>query len=245
MQVIYQNQANPSYTEPEPINFLREMDLQKEVAYTPFQARVSSFLSKAAKYTAAAGAVFVFVSFAPSVWYSLKGGSSFVSKLIAETAKKEEERQVLSNVNPKYQPRYDVTLPKKNTLVIPSIGIETEIREAVYENYEDALKEGVWRAPDFSTPYERNDPTILAAHRYGYLAWSNIFRRKSSFYNLPKLKEGEIVKVIWRQREYIFEVYKTEKGEKISDYSADLILYTCESLNSPQRIFKYARLLEI
>jgi sortase (surface protein transpeptidase) len=130
-------------------------------------------------------------------------------------------------------------------LIIPTLGIETKIGEATYENFEDALKDGVWRAPDFSTPYERENPTILAAHRYGYLAWSNLFRSKSSFYNLPKLEEGEIVKVIWRQREYTFEVYATEEGEKITDYSADLILYTCETLNSPERIFKYARLIEI
>jgi len=36
-----------------------------------------------------------------------------------------------------------------------------------------------------------------------------------------------------------------EKGEEITDYSADLILYTCEDLSSPIKIIKYARLLEI
>lgn len=240
---IYQQS---SYTGPEPINFLDGINFQEEVSYVPFEAKISDFLTKAAKYTAVAGAIFMFVSFAPSVWYSVRGGSGLVSKLIAETVQKgKKENEVQSAVDPKYQPRYDASLPKENMLIIPSLGIETKIGEATYENFEDALKEGVWRAPDFSTPYERSNPTILAAHRYGYLAWSNLFRRKSSFYNLPKLEEGEIVKVIWRQREYTFEVYGTEEGEKISDYSADLILYTCESLNSPERIFKYARLLEI
>lgn len=241
---IYQNTS--SYVNSEPINFLKGINLQEEISYTPFEAKISNILQKAAKYTAAAGAVFMFISFAPSVWYSMQGGSSFVSKLIAETAQKaNKEENVLPSVDPKYQPRYNASLPKENMLIIPSLGIETKIGEATYENYEDALRDGVWRAPDFSTPYERKNPTILAAHRYGYLAWSNNFRKKSSFYNLPKLEEGEVVKVIWRQREYTFEVYATEEGEKITDYSADLILYTCGSLNSPERIFKYARLMEI
>ncbi|KKS80793.1 MAG: hypothetical protein UV56_C0008G0001, partial [Candidatus Woesebacteria bacterium GW2011_GWC1_43_10b] len=65
------------------------------------------------------------------------------------------------------------------------------------------------------------------------------------FYSLPKLKTGDTVEIIWRQRKYLYEVYKEEEGEEITDYSADLILYTCESLSSPVRIFRYARLLEI
>jgi sortase (surface protein transpeptidase) len=239
---IYQNTAASN---PEQINFLNGINIREDSLYVSFEAKIADFLGKVAKYTAAAGAVFMFISFAPSVFYSIKGGSSFVSQLIADTVKKSPQENVLSEVDPKYQPRYDATLPKENMLIIPSIGIETKIGEAPVENFEEVLKEGVWRAPDFSTPYERKNPTILAAHRYGYLSWSNLFRKKSSFYNLPKLEEGEVVKVIWRQREYVFEVYATQEGEKISDYSADLILYTCESLNSPERIFKYARLLEI
>lgn len=243
---IFQNSYNSSYSKPDPINFLEGINVREEASYVPFEAKISNFFLKAAKYAAAVGVVFIFVNFAPSVWYSFKGGSSFVSKLIATTAREaKKDEKVLSEVDPKYQPRYQASLPKENLLIIPSIGVETRINEATYENFEDALREGVWRAPDFSTPYERSNPTILAAHRYGYLSWSNLFRRKSSFYNLPDLKEGELVRVIWRQREYTFEVYASEEGESISDYSADLILYTCESLNSPERIFRYARLLEI
>jgi sortase (surface protein transpeptidase) len=114
-----------------------------------------------------------------------------------------------------------------------------------YENYEEALKVGVWRVPDFGTPYERKAPVILAAHRYGYLRWSVPYRLKNSFYNLPKVKVGDTVEIIWRQRKYIYEVYAEGKGEEITDYSADLILYTCEDLTSPVRIFKYARLIRV
>jgi len=205
--------------------------------------KFSKLLLKLAKVTAVLGIIFLFISFAPSVWYSVKGNSKTISSLLAKTAKKSDISS--QPVKPSYQPRFDNTLSKQNRIVIPSIGVDTLIEEAIEDNYEEALKKGVWRVSDFGTPFDRERPTILAAHRYGYLAWSNVFRRKSSFYNLPKLKEGDTVEIIWKQRKYVYEVVKTEKGEEITGYSADLILYTCESLNSSVRIFKYARLLEI
>ena len=46
-------------------------------------------------------------------------------------------------------------------------------------------------------------------------------------------------------RKYTYEIYAEGRGDEINDYSANLILYTCETLNSNIRIFKYARLLQI
>ena len=48
------------------------------------------------------------------------------------------------------------------------------------------------------------------------------------------------VSVYWNQREYIYKIYAKEESTYISDYSADLILYTCKYYNSPVRIFRYA-----
>ena len=144
-----------------------------------------------------------------------------------------------------YIPRFDPTLPLESRLKISSIGVDTKLEESTYDNYEEALKKGVWRVSNFGTPTDNGRPVILAAHRFGYLAWNNIFRRKSSFYNLPKLEVGDTVEIVWRQRKYVYEVYAEGKGEEIADYSADLILYTCETLNGPVRIFKYAKLLEV
>lgn len=208
-----------------------------------FSEKLSRLLLKLAKITAVLGIIFLFISFAPSMWYSAKGNAKSVSELIAKTAKKENVETLPAK--PSYQPRFDKNLPKEKSIKIASIGVNTAIEEATYDNYEEALKKGIWRVSDFGTPFDREKPTIMAAHRFGYLSWSNTFRRKSSFYNLPKLNEGETIEIVWRQRKYVYEVIKTEKGEEITDYSADLILYTCESLNSPVRIFKYARLLEI
>lgn len=144
-----------------------------------------------------------------------------------------------------YQPSYNATLPTENRLIIEKIDFDAPIEESVVENVEEALKKGVWRAADFGTPYARKYPTILAAHRYGYLEWSNEFRRKHSFYNLPKLEEGDRIKIIWNQRTYVYEVIGDSEGDQITNYQADLILYTCKFLNSETRLFKYARLVEI
>jgi len=148
-----------------------------------------------------------------------------------------EAQTVTSRTLPPFNP----ALPTVNHIKIASIGVDSNIQEAVYNNYEDALKKGIWRVSDFGDPTEANMPTILAAHRFGYLAWTNTFRRKNSFYNLPKVKTGDVVAIYWRQREYIYEVYKTENTKEITDYKADLILYTCENLSGPERFFVYAR----
>jgi sortase (surface protein transpeptidase) len=207
--------------------------------------RLSKFLTRSAKFVAITGLIFLFLSFAPSIWYSVKAhGIETISQLLAKPVV-DETRPFNYQKDFSYQPKIDPSLPLEARITIPSIGVDAEIQESTLDNYEDALKKGIWRVPDFGTPYSRNKPTIVAAHRFGYLAWTNIFRRKNSFFNLPKLKEGEIVEIIWRQRRYVYEVYATEEGGEITDYSADLILYTCQSLTSPIRIFKYARLLEI
>lgn len=145
----------------------------------------------------------------------------------------------------RYTPPFDSRLPLTNHLTIDMIGVDTDIQEATYDGYEAALKKGVWRVSDFGSPGETGVPVILAAHRFGYLAWTNQYRRQNSFYNLPKLKSGDRVEIAYQQRKYIYEIYAEGEGPEIMDYTADLILYTCESLTGETRIFKYARLLKV
>jgi sortase (surface protein transpeptidase) len=166
------------------------------------------------------------------------------TRAILETAQ-ETDRGERPQTEEVYYPPFNPELPEENTLAISSINVETRINEAPFENYEDALRVGVWRVDDFGTPSERKRPIILTAHRYGYLSWSIPYRLKNSFFNLPKVEVGDRVEIVWEQRKYVYEVYAEEKGEEITDYQADLILYTCQDLNSPVRIFKYAKLLEV
>lgn len=202
---------------------------------------------KFTKIFAVLGFLFLAVSFAPSVWYSWAGRvDDFSAALLVTVSGKEEEVQSTPTVSlPDWQPVFDSRLPRDTMLKIPEIGVDTKVNETTYQNYEDALKLGVWRVPDFGTPTDRTKPMILAAHRFGYLAWTNMYRRKNSFYNLPKLEVGDTVEITYKQRKYIYEIYADSRGEEVVDYTANLILYTCETLNSSIRIFKYARLLKI
>ena len=134
-------------------------------------------------------------------------------------------------------PRFDQALPEQNVLVIPKIGVNGEIHEST--NPIDALEKGMWRVTDYGTP-EDFTSIIVAAHRFGYLRWTNDFRITNTFYNLPKTGVGDSVEIIWGQRKYEYEIYKVEDSSEIQDYDADLILYTCRLFNSPVRIFRYA-----
>ncbi len=229
---------------PEPVNYTI-YPLPEEERQEPRMAKIFKRLAISALVLGTALLVFTYV---PQAYYSIKaGGVAITSKLLSQTAQ-EAEAHVTGAPQPVkqvYQPRIDPKLPIEGRIKISAVGVDTELVEAPLDNYEDALRKGVWRVSDFGTPYDRQRPTILAAHRYGYLAWDNLFRRKNSFYNLPNLEVGETVEITWKQRKYVYEVYAEDKGEEITDYTADLILYTCENLNSPVRIFKYARLLEI
>jgi sortase (surface protein transpeptidase) len=143
-----------------------------------------------------------------------------------------------------YQPPLDETLPTVNMIKIDKIGVDTPIVEEPTERYEEAFKQGVWRVPDFGNAFDRERPMILAAHRFGYLIWTNDYRKRNSFFNLPKLESGDEVEIIWGQRRYVYRIYAGEEGKEITDYTADLILYTCKFLESEDRIFRYGRLVE-
>ena len=218
---------------------------QVEIIPKRVKLSVAQILRKASLWAFAFGFLIFLILYAPSLIFMALGASKSSYLLFR---KAEDTPSTTISYQAKvddYQPRLDTSLPLENRVSIPSVGINTKINEMPYENYEEALKVGVWRVPDFGTPYERKAPVILAAHRYGYLRWSVPYRLKNSFYNLPKVKVGDTVEIIWRQRKYIYEVYAEGKGEEITDYSADLILYTCEDLTSPVRIFKYARLIRV
>jgi sortase (surface protein transpeptidase) len=135
-------------------------------------------------------------------------------------------------------PDIDPSLPKENGLIIAKIGVKGALHEGT--DWESILKQGIWRVPDFGTPEDNALPIILAAHRWGYLDWSAAMRKLNSFYSLPKLAIGDTIKVIWGQRPYEYKVYSVSSGTKITEYNANLILYTCQMWNSPERFFVYA-----
>lgn len=137
-------------------------------------------------------------------------------------------------------PPIDESLPVEPRIAIQAMGVDTQIRQYSFDRHEEALKLGAWMPTNFGTPGSEA-PVIIAAHRFGYLNWSNQFRRENSFYNMPKLEEGDRVEIIWHQRKFVYKVYAIETGTEITDYDADLILFTCNDLVSDLRIVAYAK----
>lgn len=140
------------------------------------------------------------------------------------------------------EPPTDPTLPEGTWISIPKIGVNTQA--LALDNSEAALEKGVWLVPEFGRPGDTTQPTIMAAHRYGWKWWwQNDYWRLHSFYLLTETQPGDLIEVVNDQKKYVYEIYAVDEGDHISDYSADLILYTCKFLNSPVRYFRYAKLV--
>lgn len=209
-------------------------------------------------------AIFVLLPSWPHLYYRLyPQASSLLASTIASTATQAQETLTLpapstNNLAPITKaelPEVDPSLPPENGLIIDKIGVRGEIHEG--DDWETALRQGIWRVPDFATPLSdtvqsdtvtprlpagmaSSAPIILAAHRWGYLEWSASFRKLNSFYHLPQIKVGDTIQIVWDQRLFEYKVYSTETGTQITDYNAKLILYTCQLWNSPARFFVYA-----
>lgn len=183
-------------------------------------------------------AVFIF---APSLYFSFVEPQTEVITPIQEGTPIGGDFDQKNDQIQKYQPEKNESLPEGNWLVIPRIGVRSEMRKTA--TAEEAMAEGIWWVPDFGGPGD-DLPIILVAHRYGYQWWwKTDYWKYNSFYLLPDLIAGDIIEVISDQRKWTYEVYQAEEGEQITDYDADLILYTCKYLNSPIKHFRYARLI--
>lgn len=207
----------------------------------------------------ALAAIFAILPSWPHIYYRLNSGASqSLANTIASTVNAQTSQILPTPTQPTISqtpspspstinnlpstislPPVDPRLPTQNGLIIDTIGVKGEINEG--DDWQSILRKGIWRVPDFATPLSTdNKPIIIAAHRWGYLDWSAGFRKLNSFYNLPKLKEGDKIQIIWEQRKFEYEVYSVKTGTEIPEYNADLILYTCQLWNSPVRFFVFA-----
>lgn len=186
------------------------------------------------------------VLFVPSLYYSVfpadvievqapepgtAFGGDFKSPAIQEPKKE------------KYQPPVDPTLPKGDWMIIPRIGVHSEMRPT--PTAEEALSSGLWWVPDFGIPGDEDLPIIVAGHRYGWKWWwKDDYWKYNSFYLLPETEPGDRIEIISNQQKWVYEIYAGEVGDEITDYNADLIIYTCQYLSGPIRHFRYARLID-
>jgi len=181
--------------------------------------------------------VAIFVPIWPYVWYRLNPTETDrdIEKIVREITPEiiEKKEETISRIPP-----LDPSLPEESFVIIPKISVESPISTS--KSYKEGLDKGSWIVSDYGNPEKTELPIILAAHRFGYSSWSVEKRNKISYYNLPQTEEGDQILIYWNQREYKYRIYKAEESTYISDYSADLILYTCKFFNSPIRIFRYA-----
>lgn len=114
-----------------------------------------------------------------------------------------------------------------NSLVIPSIGVDIPIVEG---DTSKALKLGAWRRPKTGTP-DKGGNTVLTGHRYQYLPPNN-----KTFYNLDKIKIGDLMYVYWDSKKYTYEVFDTFIVDPSQIEVEDpldgniLTIYTCHPL---------------
>ncbi len=174
----------------------------------------------------------------PYIWYRINPDETEkdTAKIVKEISAEQIEKKESSNLN--RIPELNSSLPEGKFVIVPKISVESPI--SVSKDYNEGLKQGSWIVADYGTPENPELPIILAAHRFGYTSWSIEKRNKISYYNLPDTADGDEISIYWNQREYKYRIYKSEESTYISDYSADLILYTCKFFNSPVRIFRYA-----
>lgn len=180
----------------------------------------------------------------PDLYFSLTSGQSAYDE-ISQAAREERESVVEQEKPPEpFRPTFNENLPEGAWINIPRIGVYSQLMAT--ENPDEALDVGVWMVPDFGRPGDGELPIIVAAHRYGWdWWWQSDYWRYNSFYLLTETEPGDRVEVMYDQRKWVYEIYAAEEGELISDYDADLILYTYKYLRSPIRYFRYAKLLEI
>lgn len=181
--------------------------------------------------------VLVSIPIYPYVWYRLNPNATNedVEKIAKEVI---EIEKVEAGERKSKVPPLDRSLPEGYHVLVPDVKINSPISRS--KDYKQALIHGSWIVPEYGTPERDELPIILAAHRFGYSSWSTETRNRISYYNLPNTDVGDEIMIYWNQRKYLYKIYAEEESTYISDYSADLILYTCKYFNSPERIFRYA-----
>ena len=118
----------------------------------------------------------------------------------------------------------------ENRLFIPSIGVDMEIGE-----HKSSLDFGGW-------VQETNDdkiPNLIAVHRFGWSTLSPEKKIKLTLYHVNKLKQGDIVYIVWDKQLHTYEVNDIVTGTNNTQDNVDLAIYTCKFLNTNERIFVY------
>jgi sortase (surface protein transpeptidase) len=187
-------------------------------------------------------------NFAPNIVYSLDTGAvesntevlldSTVNTSILREVEENSVTTAQNNSNSNLRtanklPDKNPNLTKEPTLIIDSIGVNGKVHTGI--DGEAEIEKGIWMPPDFGSPAS-GQPIMMMAHRFGYISWSNEFRRTNSFYNLPNVQPGDEISIIWDQREYKYKISEVKEVTGTVTTDSDLILYTCKFFRAKDRI---------
>lgn len=125
-----------------------------------------------------------------------------------------------------------------NRLILPSIGVDTQIIEGKNLNV-IGKNQGVWRETPQINPSKPGN-IVIAGHRFLYTAVNGGW-----FYNLPELQNGQKIYVRWDNKVYEYEVYNTRSvlptqvdiRNNDPEVPYKLTLYTCYPLGSTAKRF--------
>jgi LPXTG-site transpeptidase (sortase) family protein len=137
---------------------------------------------------------------------------------------KEETAQIQSALP---EAKYAVS---PNRLIITKIGVNAPIVED--KNEQAGLNRGAWRVPESSTP-DKGGNTVITGHRFKYLPPNNL-----TFYLLNKLEAGDIISVIWQDKDYYYRIKETKivPATELSVLNpttdAIITLFTCDPIYS-------------
>jgi sortase A len=119
------------------------------------------------------------------------------------------------------------TIPKGNTLVIPSM----KLQQVVWESPTGypALNKGVWHHPQSAVP-GRGKNVVLIGHRFTYGG-------PAVFYHLDRVKKGDRIVLYWQEKKYQYQVERllvvpptATEIEKAEVGEERLTIYTCTPL---------------
>ena len=119
-----------------------------------------------------------------------------------------------------------------NTLIVPSMLLNTPVLEGPVSDTYKILDKGIWRWPLGSTP-DQGGNTVLIGHRFTYT------NPKGIFYYMDKVQVGNEIGLVWNNTTYRYKVSAVSvvdpSDTAITDPTTDarITMYTCTPLWNP------------
>ena len=169
----------------------------------------------------------ILLPFWPVIKYNI-----YFNEKIAEDAKDVEVVKEELKVVMKSLPSSEYSI-SPNRVIIKKIGVNAPIVESVSSEY--GLSQGAWHIPETSSP-DRGGNTVITGHRFKYLPPNNL-----TFYLFHKLEIGDIVSIIWKEKDYFYRVKEikivpdTDLSILKQTKNSTLTMFTCHPIYSTEK----------